>query len=171
MKASSIKPELHIDYSFIKTKFGTTLVASTEDGICAVLFADNQTEALQDLQSRWPHATFKKTSLPIHLQIQKYFNTKLPLSKINFHLIGTDFQIKVWNALLTIPKGKTSTYTHIAKLIKSPQSVRAVGTAVGKNPIGYIIPCHRVLTSTGKIGGYRWGVERKRAMLFKLLIN
>ncbi len=159
---------LTIHYSTFETKFGRCLVASTNRGICNILFADTAEETLADLQSRWPkvhlvHTTPKKE--PAHIQIQNYFAGISPRSKIKLHLHGTNFQIKVWEALLSIPEGEISSYGQIAGKIGDKKLSRAVGAAVGDNPIGYIIPCHRVLKSTGDISGYHWGVSRKRVML------
>lgn len=154
-----------IYYSTFITRFGKYLVASTTKGICAVFFCNKVIDALTALKSRWPKATFIEKTKPSHKTVQKYFLHQKNISGIKFHLQGTDFQIKVWKALLTIPRGKTSTYAQIAKQIGRSKAVRAVGTAVGANPIGYLIPCHRVLSSDGGIGGYRWGTKIKHAML------
>ncbi len=159
-------PAMTISYSTFKTQFGLCLVASTDIGICNVLFADNTKVAVRDLQSRWSLSKIMKKHELMHKSIEKFFSglsTNLP--KVTLHLKGTDFQIKVWRALLTIPKESTSTYKEIAERLGDSKLSRAVGTAIGNNPIGYIMPCHRVLTSTGKLGGYRWGINRKRKML------
>lgn len=156
---------LLIKYSFFDTRFGICLVASTERGICNVLFCDSEKAGSSDLYRRWPKATLIKKQQPEHALIEKYFKGISPHSKIKLHLCGTNFQIKVWEALLSIPEGNVASYGDVAAQIGNKKMSRAVGTAIGSNPIGYIIPCHRVLKSTGEIGGYRWGVERKRAML------
>jgi AraC family transcriptional regulator of adaptative response/methylated-DNA-[protein]-cysteine methyltransferase len=155
----------HVDYSFFQTQFGVCLVASTEKGISNILFADTKKEALADLKNRWPHATLQEKHLPLHTRITQYLKGGKNSSPIPLHLIGTDFQIKVWQKLLSIDSGKTCSYKSIAEKMGDPLSSRAVGTAIGANPVGYIIPCHRVLTSSGKLGGYHWGLPRKEAML------
>lgn len=157
--------DLVISYSTFRTQFGSCLVASTDKGVCNVLFANTNADAIAELKSRWLLSKIVKKHEPSHAEVERIFENGSTDTKINVHLKGTDFQIRVWKALLTIPKSSTSTYGEIAKQLGDPKSSRAVGTAIGNNPIGYIIPCHRVLTTTGKIGGYRWGVERKKAML------
>ncbi len=156
---------LIIFYSIFDTRFGNCLAASTNKGVCNILFFDLAKDAVADLKSRWPNAKLIKQHQPSHNSIKKYFLNIRAKSKIKIHARGTNFQIKVWEALVSIPPGKTTTYASIAKQIGKPKAVRAVGTAVGKNPVSYIIPCHRVLKSTGEIGQYHWGVERKRMML------
>lgn len=158
---------MKILYLTFKSKFGICLIASTDKGICNILFANSAKEALLDLKSRWPNSKITRKSLPEHSTVQKLIlNHKTNnISKIKLDLHGTDFQKKVWKALLDISTGKTSTYGAIAKKLGDKNLSRAVGTAIGSNPIGYIIPCHRVLKSDGKMSGYRWGIERKVAML------
>lgn len=157
-----------IYYSIFKTPFGWCLVASTEKGICNILFSDRKNEVVQDLNERWPRAEIISKVLPAHRQIEACFKkttSRTKFMKIKLHLYGTNFQIDVWEALLTIPECGVVSYGDLAEKLGDKKMSRAVGTAVGNNPIGYIIPCHRVLKSTGEIGGYRWGIERKRAML------
>lgn len=156
---------LTIQYSTFDTKFGPCLVASTDRGICNILFLEKTSDGLKDLAARWPKATLVQKEEPSHKQIQEYFAGITPAARIKLHLHGTNFQIKVWEALLSIPEGRISTYGEIAKRLGHPDQARAVGTAIGDNPVGHLIPCHRVLKSTGEISGYRWGVHRKRAML------
>jgi AraC family transcriptional regulator of adaptative response/methylated-DNA-[protein]-cysteine methyltransferase len=156
---------LPISYSFIETNFGECIVASTEKGICNILFADTQQQALLDLQSRSKNNSLFEKTEKLHLSISAYFKTGSFSSPIIFHLIGTQFQTKVWQALITIPFGTTSTYQYIAETVGNKKSSRAVGAAIGNNPIGYIIPCHRVLKSDGGLGGFRWGIVRKKVML------
>lgn len=172
---------LTIYYSMFESRFGSCLVASTDRGICNILFFDTKASVLADLRSRWQKSKLVNKSLPEHKEIEKYFNKinienegkskshlgkkSKAIPKIKLHLCGTNFQIKVWEALLSIPDGSLSTYGQIASKIGMPKLSRVVGAAVGDNPIGYIIPCHRVLKSTGEISGYRWGIHRKRAML------
>ncbi|MES2436403.1 MAG: methylated-DNA--[protein]-cysteine S-methyltransferase [Patescibacteria group bacterium] len=154
-----------ISYSFFQTSFGICLVASTKEGICNILFSDSKQETLEDLKSRFTSATFVHKEESVHKELENYFKTYSFITPIMFHLIGTPFQTKVWQALISIKKGTTSTYGEIAEIIGNKKSSRAVGTAIGDNPLGYIIPCHRILRSNGELGGFRWGIERKKAML------
>ncbi|MBA3788938.1 methylated-DNA--[protein]-cysteine S-methyltransferase [Patescibacteria group bacterium] len=156
---------LTINYSTFETKFGLCLVASTERGICNILFFENPKDGLRELTSLWPKANIVHKIEPLHEALRDYFSNLTSQSKIKLHLQGTNFQIKVWEALLSIPEGTIATYGEIARKLGSPNQSRAVGAAVGDNPISYLIPCHRVLKSTGEISGYRWGVSRKRVML------
>lgn len=178
--------DMIISYSTFKSPFGTCLVASTDKGVCNILFGANVAADIADLQSRWPLSKIVKKHQPIHAEVEKYFQdlslaaakkdakakakgkTKAhnkPSLTILMHLKGTDFQTKVWKVLLTIPSAKTSTYGDIAKKLGDAKLSRAVGGAIGANPIGYIIPCHRVLKSDGGISGFHWGIDKKKAML------
>jgi AraC family transcriptional regulator of adaptative response/methylated-DNA-[protein]-cysteine methyltransferase len=154
-----------IAYSIFNTQFGICLVASTEKGICNILFADTKPELVLDLKSRWKtHELIEKTD-PRHIKIKNYFKNPSKNLNLLFDMKGTLFQKKVWKELQKIPAGKISSYGKIAEKLGDKKLSRVVGTAIGNNPIGYIIPCHRVLTSTGGIGGFRWGIERKKKML------
>lgn len=152
---------LEIRYARFPTRFGSCLVAATDRGVTNILF-DADEEVLRSL---WPNATLKKRSDPAHSPVKEYFASLSPSAKIKLHLKGTNFQIKVWEALLSIPEGSMSSYGGVATRIKEPKKARAVGRAIGDNPIAYLIPCHRVLKSTGALSGYRWGTTRKRLML------
>lgn len=157
---------LHINYSFGDSHFGDLIVASTKKGICYLAFLENQTEALEKLKTRFPNAQYHQVVDAIQLNALLIFKHGWnKLNEIKLHLKGTSFQLKVWEALLKIPKGNLSTYGEIAKHIDKPKASRAVGTAIGNNPIAFLIPCHRVIQSTGNIGGYRWGNTRKIAMI------
>ncbi len=156
---------LHITYSFLQSLFGLCLIGSTRRGVCAVLFCDSEAEGLRDLRDRFPEATLEHATAALHAPVAEYLSGQIPTKKMRLHLRGTNFQVKVWEALLTIPEGKLRTYGTLAKSLGNPRSARAVGSAVGGNPIGYIIPCHRVLKATGEVGGYHWGADRKRTML------
>lgn len=156
---------LTIYYSFFESRFGKVLVASTDRGICNILFCNTNADGRADLRRRWPNASFTAKRQAAHQAIKNYFDNLKPRAKIKFHIKGTNFQIKAWEALLSIPLGAGSTYGNIAAQIGHPKAVRAVGSAVGDNPACYIIPCHRVLRATGEIGGYYWGVDRKRTIL------
>lgn len=157
---------LSIQYQFYASPFGEVLVASTQKGICFMAFADDEQRSLAELKSHFPNADFKVESNAIHenaLAIFKQDWKEIP--NIKLHLRGTDFQLKVWEALLKIPQGKLSTYGEIAQQIENPKASRAVGTAIGSNPIAYLIPCHRVIQSSGEFGGYMWGPNRKAAII------
>ncbi|WP_339842146.1 methylated-DNA--[protein]-cysteine S-methyltransferase [uncultured Maribacter sp.] len=157
---------LIIKYSFAESPFGNIIVASTQKGICHMAFFDNEEEALQKLINRFPKATYNQ--LVDNLQQNALFIFKHDWSKlhqIKLHLNGTPFQLKVWETLLKIPVGDLSTYGAIAKEIDKPKASRAIGTAIGSNPVAFLIPCHRVIQSTGNIGGYMWGNTRKTAII------
>ncbi|NNF18325.1 MAG: methylated-DNA--[protein]-cysteine S-methyltransferase [Flavobacteriaceae bacterium] len=157
---------LEIHYEFYDSVFGKVLIASTDKGICQVLFTEDEEKALAKLQGSFPKAMLEKKAEPIHLEALRRFqadpNSEEPLA---LHLKGTPFQLKVWQALLRIPEGRVKTYGQIAAEIEMPKASRAVGTAIGSNPVGFLIPCHRVIQSSGALGGYRWGVNRKSAIL------
>jgi AraC family transcriptional regulator of adaptative response/methylated-DNA-[protein]-cysteine methyltransferase len=157
---------LTISYQFAETLFGEVLVASTSKGICALTFVKNPTEALQHLKEQFPKAMFIAQSDSLQQSALALFQTDHnQLAKIKLHLKGTAFQLKVWQSLLKIPMGQLTTYGELAKSIDHPKAARAVGTAIGSNPIAFLIPCHRVIQSTGAFGGYEWGQVRKTAMI------
>jgi AraC family transcriptional regulator of adaptative response/methylated-DNA-[protein]-cysteine methyltransferase len=157
---------LAINYSYAESPFGNIMVASTPKGICHIAFADSEAEGLATLQKIFPNATYK--SMVDMIQQNALYIFKHDWSKLNeikLHLKGTDFQIKVWETLLKIPVGKLSTYGNIASSMGQPTASRAVGSAVGDNPVAFLIPCHRVIQSTGEFGQYHWGSNRKTAMI------
>ncbi|MDQ6844324.1 MAG: methylated-DNA--[protein]-cysteine S-methyltransferase [Bacteroidota bacterium] len=157
---------LSINYSYAESPFGNLLVASTAKGICYMAFIDNEKEALENLQHRFPQASYKQMLDMIQQNALYIFSHDWnKLDQIKLHLRGTNFQVKVWETLLKIPMGKLSTYGNIAAQIKNPNASRAVGSAIGSNPVAYLIPCHRVIQSTGAIGGYMWGSLRKTAII------
>lgn len=157
---------LAINFSFATTQFGKILVASTSKGICHMAFVEEKAEALLKLRSSFPHAQLIEQRDTIQEQALYIFtNNRSDLSQIKLHLKGTAFQLKVWSALLNIPPGKLSTYGQVAQRIQRPKASRAVGTAIGKNPIAFLIPCHRVIQSTGEFGNYMWGAERKTMII------
>lgn len=160
---------LTLSYGFHPSPFGIALVIATPRGLAGLAFADPGEEraALADMTRRWPKATYvedRAMTAPIAQRIfdQAQWCADQPLRVV---LIGTDFELRVWETLLTIPMGRATTYSDIAAKIKSPKASRAVGAAVGKNPISFVVPCHRVLGKSGAITGYHWGLTRKRAML------
>ncbi|MBP6730992.1 MAG: methylated-DNA--[protein]-cysteine S-methyltransferase [Chitinophagales bacterium] len=157
---------LAINYSYAETPFGNMLVASTLKGICYMAFAESEQDGFADLQQHFPNAQYKQM-VDLLQQNALYIFTHdwKKISQIKLHLKGTAFQLKVWEALLKIPMGKLSTYGQIAGEIKKPGASRAVGTAIGSNPVAFLIPCHRVIQSTGLFGGYMWGPTRKTAII------
>ncbi len=160
---------LTITYGFHPSPFGTALVMTTPRGLAGLAFADNGKErpALADMRSRWPNATYVEDSAATAPIAQRIFDQKLwrPDRPLRVVLIGTDFEVRVWETLLAIPMGRATTYSDIASKIKSPKASRAVGAAVGKNPVSFVVPCHRVMGKSGDVTGYHWGITRKRAML------
>lgn len=157
---------LSINYSFAESPFGNIIVASTPKGICHMAFFDNQDEAFKKLKCRFANANYNQvvdTAQQNALFIFQHDWSKL--NQIKLHLTGTPFQLKVWETLLKIPLGRLSTYGSIAKEIDKPKASRAVGTAIGNNPVAFLIPCHRVIQSSGKSGGYMWGSTRKSAII------
>ncbi|MEQ8472056.1 MAG: methylated-DNA--[protein]-cysteine S-methyltransferase [Marinoscillum sp.] len=158
--------ELIITYGYSDTVFGEIIAASTEKGVCYVAFCENKTEGLEGLRLRFPNAQLIQGMSEHHEKISRFFQLDWEQPEvIKLHLSGTPFQLKVWEALLRIPTGHMATYGQIAHHIESPKASRAVGTAIGSNPIALVIPCHRVIQSTGHFGGYMWGSTRKHAIL------
>jgi AraC family transcriptional regulator of adaptative response/methylated-DNA-[protein]-cysteine methyltransferase len=160
---------LTISYGFHPSPFGTALVMATERGLAGLAFADANEEqaALADMAGRWPQASIVEDHARTAPLAQRIFDSKLwraerPLRVV---LIGTDFEVRVWETLLRIPLGRAVTYSDIATKIRAPKAARAVGAAVGKNPISFVVPCHRALGKNGDLTGYHWGLTRKRAML------
>jgi AraC family transcriptional regulator, regulatory protein of adaptative response / methylated-DNA-[protein]-cysteine methyltransferase len=157
---------LSINYSYAESPFGNLLVASTSKGICYMAFAEDETFAFHELKQLFPNARYQQMVDMIQQNALYIFTQDWKeLSKIKLHLKGTDFQLKVWETLLKIPFGGLSTYGKIAAHLNAPKASRAVGTAVGDNPVAFLIPCHRVIQSTGSIGQYHWGSNRKAAMI------
>jgi AraC family transcriptional regulator of adaptative response/methylated-DNA-[protein]-cysteine methyltransferase len=157
---------LTINYSFAESPFGNITVASTQKGICHMAFFDNPEEAFAQLKQQFPNATYHQ--IVDNAQQNALFIFRHDWSKLNdikLHLNGTPFQLKVWQTLLKIPMGKLATYGTIAKETGTPKASRAIGTAIGTNPVAFLIPCHRVIRSTGNSGGYRWGKTRKSALI------
>jgi AraC family transcriptional regulator of adaptative response/methylated-DNA-[protein]-cysteine methyltransferase len=160
---------LTLSYGFHPSPFGIALVIATERGIAGLAFADHQQEApaLDDMRRRWPRAQFREDAARTAPLAQRIFEPRLwqrdrPLRVV---MIGTDFEVRVWETLLKIPIGRATTYSDIATKIHAPKAARAVGAAVGKNPIAFVVPCHRVIGKSGDLTGYHWGLTRKRAML------
>lgn len=159
--------QLAINYSFAESPFGTIIIASTHKGICYMAFADGEEEVvLQELKNQFPNAKYRQLSDTIQQNALFIFTQDWnKLHEIKLHLKGTAFQIKVWEALLRIPMGQLSTYSGIAGKLNQPLASRAVGSAVGANPVAFLIPCHRVIKASGEFGNYHWGSTRKNAMI------
>ncbi len=160
--------DLVIEYGVHDTPFGRLFVAQTSRGVCRTAFIDNaegKDEQLDLVRKSWPLATIKSnaqaTKGVADLLTANPADVKRPLS---LHVAGTNFQVAVWRALLRIPAGTAASYSQIAEAVGSPRAVRAAGTAIGANPVAFLIPCHRVIQQSGALGGYRWGLERKQAM-------
>ena len=162
---------LTVKYGFHPSPFGECLIAVTARGICHLAFVNpvSRADALDRLKHDWPRAELvadqSATRSAIAIAFPIGAGKKLP--PLSLHIKGTNFQLKVWEALLKIPDGGVTTYGDIAESLHLPGASRAVGTAVGSNPVSWLIPCHRVIRSTGELGGYAWGIERKKVMLMK----
>lgn len=160
---------LKISYGFHMTPFGQCLLAATDRGICSLTFIENeeQAQALAELKRLWSNAEFLEDSAQTQPYIDRIFtpSKRQNGSPINLVVRGTNFQVKVWEALLKIPEGAMVSYQDVGAAIGQPKASQAVGNAVSKNPIGYIIPCHRVIRKMGIINDYRWGTTRKKAIL------
>ncbi|MCH8542160.1 MAG: methylated-DNA--[protein]-cysteine S-methyltransferase [Alcanivorax sp.] len=162
---------VQIDYAVHETPFGDMFVAITQRGVCRAGFVDytSEDELLAALQKTWPKSVMTRNSATTRHVIDRFFSpgptrppqtaTQTPLS---LHVAGTNFQIAVWRALLNIPPGALASYAQVARSVGSPKASRAVGSAVGANPIGLLIPCHRVIQQSGALGGYRWGLPKKQ---------
>ena len=157
---------LTINYDFTSTPFGKLLIASTTKGICHMAFADDEAKAFEELEQQFPQAKFHQQKDELQQGALHIFNQNWnEPNEVKLHLKGTPFQLKVWETLLKVPKGNFTTYGKIAQAIGNPNASRAVGSAIGDNPIAFLIPCHRVIQSTGNFGQYHWGQVRKSAIL------
>jgi len=157
---------LIINYNFAESPFGEIIVAATSKGICHMAFSEDNALAFEELRAIFPNAMFNHKVDKFQQDALFIFrNDWTNLNEIKLHLKGTKFQLKVWETLLSIPYGSLSTYGEIAEAIEHPKASRAVGTAIGNNPIAYLIPCHRVIQKTGSIGGYHWNPTRKKAII------
>ena len=160
---------LTLHYGLHSSPFGSALVIATPRGLAGLAFADSGEErsAFADMQQRWPKARYVEDAARTAPLAQRIFDPKLwraetPLRVV---LIGTDFEVRVWEALMKVPMGRLTTYSDLAARVCSAKAARAVGAAVGKNPIAFVVPCHRVIGRAGSLTGYHWGLTRKRAML------
>ncbi len=157
---------LVIKYNYIESIFGNLIIAATQKGICNIAFYEEESMAFNLLVKSFPNAKFLNEENSYQTEILKIFgNDYHSADKIKLHLKGSPFQLKVWETLLTIPFGELTTYGEISKRIHSPKASRAVGSAIGKNPVAFLIPCHRVIQSTGLFGEYMWGAKRKTAII------
>lgn len=157
---------LIINYTWTEVFYGKVLVASTSKGVCYLAFGKSIETPLQELYELFPNANFTEKTDKIQQSVILFLNEiHSQPNTIKLHVKGTQFQLKVWQALLKIPQGEITTYGNIANKINHPKASRAVGTAVGSNPVSYVIPCHRVIRASGILGEYHWGKERKKAIL------
>ena len=155
---------LTIYEGWFSSPFGEVIAMGTNRGLCGLGFASEmgRDQARDDLVNRWPLALFEEKPNRLASWVEATFAGK---GNVDLHVMGAPLQIKVWEALMRIPSGYVTTYSNIAQSIQNPKAVRAVGTAVGRNPVSFIIPCHRVLRKSGELGGYHWGTPVKRAIL------
>jgi AraC family transcriptional regulator of adaptative response/methylated-DNA-[protein]-cysteine methyltransferase len=160
---------LEIHFGFHPSPFGIALVVATERGLAGLAFADPGEEkaALADMKGRWPKAHYSEDTARTAPIAKRIFDPSQwrPEQPLRVVLIGTDWEVRVWDALLQIPMGRLATYSGIAGKVCTPNAARAVGAAVGKNPVSFVVPCHRVVGKSGDLTGYHWGITRKRAML------
>jgi AraC family transcriptional regulator of adaptative response/methylated-DNA-[protein]-cysteine methyltransferase len=160
---------LSISYGFHPSPFGIALVMATARGLAGLAFADPGEEAvaLADMRSRWPRAHYIEDTAATLPLARRIFDPELwrPDQPLRVVMIGTDFEVRVWETLLGIPMGRAATYSDIAAKVCTPKAARAVGAAVGRNPLCFVVPCHRVIGKSGKLTGYHWGLTRKSAML------
>jgi AraC family transcriptional regulator of adaptative response/methylated-DNA-[protein]-cysteine methyltransferase len=160
---------LTVSFGFHPSPFGSALVMATERGLAGLAFADPGEEraALADMKGRWPRAAYVEDSARTTAIARRIFDPAQwsPQQPLRVVLIGTDWEVRVWDALLQIPMGRLTTYSGIANKLAAPKAARAVGAAVGKNPVSFVVPCHRVVGKAGDLTGYHWGITRKRAML------
>ncbi|MBU2534310.1 MAG: bifunctional helix-turn-helix domain-containing protein/methylated-DNA--[protein]-cysteine S-methyltransferase [Alphaproteobacteria bacterium] len=163
---------LDMSYGFHPSPFGETLIVATARGIAGIAFVNEdigqtRAEALDDMMRRWPDAAYGERSEATAPLVDQIFDPRRwsPEQPVRLVMIGTDFEVRVWEALLKIPMGRAVSYSDIARHIGKPSASRAVGSAVGRNPISFVVPCHRVLRGDGSLGGYHWGLTRKRALI------
>jgi AraC family transcriptional regulator of adaptative response/methylated-DNA-[protein]-cysteine methyltransferase len=166
MKPEDLNRETEIFYSTGQTRYGEILIGSTEKGVCLITFIDGKFSVEDYIRAEFPNGKPIRLHHKIHKTAVEFFQGNLSeRNRLKLHLKGTPFQINVWKAVLEIPEGEVETYGKLAEMLINPKAYRAVGAAVGQNLIAYIIPCHRVIASNGVVGDYRWGSDRKRAML------
>ncbi len=155
---------LTIRWGCATSHFGPLFLAQTQRGICSLAFGNGESE-LAAMTQRWPAAIFREDHSATEEKLQNFFKPGCVPQSLSLHVLASDFQLQVWRALLSIPSGQLSSYSALSRKLGRPQAARAVGRAVGGNPVALLIPCHRVIRQNGELGGYRWGVTRKRAIL------
>ncbi len=162
---------LEMAYGFHASPFGEALLIATDRGVAGLAFVDEdkgqtREDALADMMRRWPRALYVEASKKIAPHARQIFASEWSGDQpMRLVMIGTDFDVRVWETLLKIPMGRAVSYTDIARHIGAPSASRAVGSAVGRNPLSFVVPCHRVLRGDGSLGGYHWGLTRKRALI------
>ncbi len=164
---------VRLRYGIHETPFGGCLIAATDRGVCALRFVDEGTAdvALDELHREWINASLiRESTLTADLAARIFERQVVPGDPLHVLLRGTNFQLRVWEGLLRVPEGCLVSYGDLARRIGVPRASRAVASAVGANPVAYLIPCHRVLRSSGALGGYRWGIDRKLVMLERELV-
>jgi AraC family transcriptional regulator of adaptative response/methylated-DNA-[protein]-cysteine methyltransferase len=162
MKIRQLNSVSQLDFGFASTPFGECAIVFSEDGVSALVFHENRNAAIADLKNRFYDIELQENNAKAEQLCNQIFTDNY---KLELCVRGTEFQRKVWSALCEIPSGSTTTYAQIAQKVGKPKAVRAVGTAIGANPVAWFIPCHRVLRSDGALGGFRWGLELKVKML------
>jgi AraC family transcriptional regulator of adaptative response/methylated-DNA-[protein]-cysteine methyltransferase len=161
---------MHIDYTIEQSPLGRLLLGSTARGICSVMFGDDQEKLLDNLKSEFPRAEVVRNDEQLRSQVQvllECLTGQTPHTELPLDVQGTAFQMLVWEELRRIPRGRTVSYKELATRIGRPTAYRAVANACGSNPVAVLTPCHRVVRKNGELGGYRWGIERKRVLLEK----
>lgn len=157
-----------IEYAVHNTPFGPVFIAVTPKGICKLAFLgeDNIDAHIDELYKKWPHAVMREDQESTMGMIASMFGGEVRLDRpLSLHVSGTNFQLSVWKALLAIPPGTVTSYSQVASAVGKSRAARAVGTAIGSNPVAFLIPCHRVIQQSGKLGGYHWGETRKHAII------
>ncbi|WP_425287206.1 methylated-DNA--[protein]-cysteine S-methyltransferase [Pelagibacterium luteolum] len=160
---------LEVDWGFAQSPFGRVCLMMTQYGVAGISFADEHGDdhAFNDLATRWPNAKFNRNDAVIAPIVSRIFDPQRwdPEQPVRLVMIGSQFEIKVWETLLKVPAGRAATYGEVARAVGRPDAARAIGRAVGRNPISFVVPCHRIVGSTGALTGYHWGIVRKRAIL------
>jgi AraC family transcriptional regulator of adaptative response/methylated-DNA-[protein]-cysteine methyltransferase len=156
-----------VESGFANTPFGEAFLAQTIRGVCGLVFVDRggRDVVVDEFRQRWPRASLRRNDAAIHATASRVFATREGHLPLSLDVRGTNFQIKVWEALLRIPAGALASYADIASAIGQPTAQRAVASAVARNPVAYLIPCHRVIRSSGVFGAYRWGTAKKKALV------
>ncbi|WP_332713370.1 methylated-DNA--[protein]-cysteine S-methyltransferase [Pelagibacterium mangrovi] len=160
---------LDVTWGYAPSPFGTVCLMVTQYGVAGISFADpgRETHAFEDLASRWPNANYRRDDAAVAVTAARIFDSEQwdPDQPVRLVMIGSQFEIKVWETLLKVPAGRAATYGEVARAVGRPNAARAIGRAVGRNPISFVVPCHRIVGSSGALTGYHWGIVRKRAIL------